>query len=507
MILQGSIMLRLKYKCSVLALLAAALSGPVLAQTATITPTTTFSSFTAGDLVVSVEGNGNGSATTYADNQAAPLSLYEFSSNGTSGASYVGSMTLPQTTVGNQSAISGEYGSSSEGTLQLSGNGQYLTVMGYGVNAQAFNNNPGAYGPDPTNTALGQSGSLTGQSYTAVPRVVALIGANGSVDTSTAIYNVFDQNNPRSAYTQNGTSFYISGQGNKDTTGGVFYAPNVGATAATPITGVDTNSKSNGSYNQDTRDVQIVNGQLYVSADSTEGTASKGYDIDRVGTLGAVGSPPTKTLNQQPTALSGINGQIGLSNGNGNSVNSSNGNIYLSPEQFFFANSTTLYIADSGDPKNGSSGTGTNQPGDGGLQKWSLVNGSWKLDYTLNTGLNLTSYTTSSDGVSGLYGLTGVVDANGNVELFATSYALGDTDPSYLYGITDALGDTQASQVGGEQFSVLADAPDDTNFKGVSFAPVAAVPEPSTWAMMILGFCGLAFMAYRRRTAPALRFV
>ena len=27
----------------------------------------------------------------------------------------------------------------------------------------------------------------------------------------------------------------------------------------------------------------------------------------------------------------------------------------------------------------------------------------------------------------------------------------------------------------------------------------AAVPEPSTWAMMILGFLGLGFMAYRRR--------
>jgi PEP-CTERM motif len=28
---------------------------------------------------------------------------------------------------------------------------------------------------------------------------------------------------------------------------------------------------------------------------------------------------------------------------------------------------------------------------------------------------------------------------------------------------------------------------------------VAATPEPSTWAMMILGFCGLGFMAYRRK--------
>jgi hypothetical protein len=29
--------------------------------------------------------------------------------------------------------------------------------------------------------------------------------------------------------------------------------------------------------------------------------------------------------------------------------------------------------------------------------------------------------------------------------------------------------------------------------------PVAAVPEPSTWAMMIMGFAGIGFMAYRRR--------
>jgi hypothetical protein len=33
---------------------------------------------------------------------------------------------------------------------------------------------------------------------------------------------------------------------------------------------------------------------------------------------------------------------------------------------------------------------------------------------------------------------------------------------------------------------------------------VAAVPEPSTWAMMILGFAGVGFMAYRRRKTAAL---
>ncbi len=33
---------------------------------------------------------------------------------------------------------------------------------------------------------------------------------------------------------------------------------------------------------------------------------------------------------------------------------------------------------------------------------------------------------------------------------------------------------------------------------------VAAVPEPSTWAMMLLGFAGVGFMAYRRKSKPAL---
>jgi hypothetical protein len=37
------------------------------------------------------------------------------------------------------------------------------------------------------------------------------------------------------------------------------------------------------------------------------------------------------------------------------------------------------------------------------------------------------------------------------------------------------------------------------------FGFAAAVPEPSTWAMMILGFAGVGFMAYRKKSA--LRFI
>jgi PEP-CTERM motif len=45
--------------------------------------------------------------------------------------------------------------------------------------------------------------------------------------------------------------------------------------------------------------------------------------------------------------------------------------------------------------------------------------------------------------------------------------------------------------------------PESGNFE-IGVAAVAAVPEPSTWAMMILGFAGLGFMAYRRKSKPAL---
>lgn len=34
--------------------------------------------------------------------------------------------------------------------------------------------------------------------------------------------------------------------------------------------------------------------------------------------------------------------------------------------------------------------------------------------------------------------------------------------------------------------------------------PVAAVPEPSTWAMMVLGFLGLSFLVYRRKNQNSL---
>ena len=293
-----------------IALASALLTSPLLTSVQSFAQQTQY--FTPGNLVVSVEGcgvyagtcttvpngagngTGNSSVGGYGDNQAGPFTLFQFTPTGTASATYVNSLVLPQTISGANFPVSGEYGSSSEGTLHLSGSGRFLTIMGYGVTATDFNANPPAFGAAPSN-ALGQSGSLTNQTYTTVPRVVALIDSTGNVNSSTPLYNIFNTNNPRSIFTADGTTAYVSGQGaSGDATGGVFYSP-LGAPNSAPvaITGLDA---TNNTVAQDTRDVQIVNGNtLYVSVDTKGGSnAARSY----VGTLGTPGPcpPPPSAL-------------------------------------------------------------------------------------------------------------------------------------------------------------------------------------------------------------------
>lgn len=482
----------------------------------------TLNDFTVGDLVIDTVTNSTTLSNAAALDTASPLTLEEFSlgAGGTS-ATTVGTLTLPQTQNGADWAISGEYGSASEGLLQLSGNGQYLTIMGYGVNATTFNNAPlSTYGT----AALGQTTSLTaveqtGTIYTTVPRVVALIGGNTSVDTTTALTDVFNTNNPRSVYTANGTTFYVSGQGasKTDPTQGVFYALK-GATTATPI-----------DNSTDTRFVTEYNGTLYVSRDQNP-PGSGNQNFTNVSSLkNAQGGLPTSSAGlvtthitppASPYSSGGNNGSITLAAGTANGVNNARIGkfVYLSPEEFFFANSTTLYVADSGQPKNGNANAAA--LGEGGLQKWTLntTTNTWTLDYDLVNGLGsipnpagascalastlannacANANTPTAAGVTGLFGLTGEV-VGGQVELFATSYGLNELSPSYLYEITDTLSDTTIAQAGGESFTTLYSAPADVSIRGVSFAP--SVPEPATWAMMALGFAGLGFVGLRRAT-------
>jgi autotransporter passenger strand-loop-strand repeat protein len=404
----------------------------------------TLTAFTAGDLVLSVVGNVNNTGTLTLD-QASPIYLEELTTSG----SIVGQLILPQaTTVVNgvtEYGISGEYGSASEGSLALSADGQSLVILGYGVNANAFNTGT-VYGT----SALGQTTSIPGGTITPVPRIVADISYNGTVDTSTALYNIYNTNNPRAVATINGTTFYLSGQGVKgDTSEGVFYAHD-GATSATAI---DTST--------DTRSIAIYNGELYVSRDSTAST--KGTNIANYGST----LPTAKT---SPNILSGISQSVVLTAAQENTVNASavGTAVNLSPENFFFASPTVLYVADGGVPKNGG-------VGDGGLQKWVFNGTTWVLQYTLSAGLNLVNSTTATSGTSGLIGLTGTV-VNGVAQLYATNESVGELDQSYLYGITDTVSATSA---GNQSFTLLDTAAPGTIIRGISFAPTAATATVS----------------------------
>jgi hypothetical protein len=66
--------------------------------------------------------------------------------------------------------------------------------------------------------------------------------------------------------------------------------------------------------------------------------------------------------------------------------------------------------------------------------------------------------------------------------------------------ITDLITSPAFLITGGNGYTYQA--PNEFGTGTVSFT--AAVPEPSTWAMMILGFCGLGFMAYRQKNGAAL---
>ena len=179
-----------------------------------------------------VGGTGGTTGTgpnSYGDDQGAPWNLWQYSVNGASSVTFVNSLQLPQNISGANFPVSDDFGSQSEGTVQLSGNGLYLTMMGYGLNAATFNVNylnycPGstmlsnACVPENGNPAMAQTGTLLGQTYsgnTPVPRVAVLIDANGNVNSSTVLYGIFNQNDARSAYSPDGVNIYVSGQGCK----------------------------------------------------------------------------------------------------------------------------------------------------------------------------------------------------------------------------------------------------------------------------------------------------
>ncbi|MBO0715030.1 MAG: hypothetical protein J2P59_09755, partial [Acidimicrobiales bacterium] len=176
------------------------------------------------------------------------------------------------------------------------------------------------------------------------------------------------------------------------------------------------------------------------------------------------------------------------------------------PFGLWFANPTTLYVADEGAGDNAFDATTNTYSAaaastTAGLQKWSFnsSSGQWQLDYTLQHGLELGApYHVASQGkdeypvglndtdsgtglpwspaTDGLRNLTGRVNSNGTVSLWAATSTVsgsGDqgADPNKLVEITDDLGATSASQVTHEKFHTVIEATYGQVVRGVSFTP------------------------------------
>jgi hypothetical protein len=186
------------------------------------------------------------------------------------------------------------------------------------------------------------------------------------------------------------------------------------------------------------------------------------------------------------------------------------------PFGLWFANPTTLYVADEGAGDNTfDATTNTYSAAAGsttaGLQKWSFnsTTGAWQLDYVLQTGLDLgapyhvapdrrgdeypngLNTTDSGSGLpwapatDGLRGLTGRVNSNGTVSLWASTSTVsgsGDqgADPNKLVEITDNLGATTASQAGQERFHTVIQATYGQVVRGVAFTPGTPLTDGNT---------------------------
>ncbi|HXP29438.1 MAG TPA: hypothetical protein VN804_06755, partial [Solirubrobacteraceae bacterium] len=324
-------------------------------------------SLTPGDVVVYRVGTGTGALSS----GAFPVFLDEYAPNGT----LVESVALPTSTSGSNKPLVASGSGSSEGLLTLSGNGEYLMESGY-------------------DAAVGTA-KISETADTSDPRVIGRVSASGEINTSTALTDVGNANNPRGAASSDGKNLYWSGAG-KSTSGGVHFAT-LGASTSTLLSTSDTNARA----------VEIYNGQLYSSSDPTK----ESINIATVGsglptTSGqATTNLPFATAPSEPYAFSLLT--LGLGS---------------APD--------TMYVADNGA---------------GAIAKYSLISGKWTKEgsvavsavtgVTANDVSGVVTIFATTSGSSGeggvLYEFTDSSGVNGTLTGTATQIATAPANESF----------------------------------------------------------------------------
>ncbi|MFP6562771.1 hypothetical protein WJ542_31395 [Paraburkholderia sp. B3] len=415
------------------------------------------------------------------------------------------------------------FSSKSELALNLSSDGRYLTFMGYVAPVNTIDvsnaNTPGAN--DPTNP--------DGQAfYRAVAR---LDGAGHFTFTET---NAYSGNNGRAAVlnNSNGQGFYytvgnagngsnpqptnvILGAGSQFIEATNQHEAQQSPTTPTPLASfsvTELGAKADKVGKDDNfRGLTVYNNVVYFTKGSGSNGVNTVYFVDTTGTAcpSGVGVPVAGA--KLPTTPLAYNSATLQSNGLPNNVcilagfpstPNKTATTLAYPFGVWFANATTLYVADEGDGYAGGTDlyTHARMQTTAGLQKWVYNAGSksWKLAYTLQNGLDLgvpytvPGYPTSTNAATGLpwapatdglRNLTGHVDHDGTVTIWAitsTTSGNGDTgaDPNRLVAIRDVLSKTSTSGTSQEHFVTLRTAGFGEVLRGVQLAPGGFFGQP-----------------------------
>jgi hypothetical protein len=411
------------------------------------------------------------------------------------------------------SELSTSFSSKSEGALNLSTDGRDVTFMGYAAAPDIVDvsnaNTPGAI--DPTNPVPG-----------AYYRAVAQLSADGKFTFTET--NAYSGDNGRAAIEANvdGQSvFYTAGNAgngsNPQPTGVVLGA---GAQIITPSQLPETDQTVGlptpvGSFSvtqlgdkadkvgkdDNFRGIALYNNVLYFTKGSGGNGVDTVYFLDTTGTacpdgagLPAAGAKlPTAGIESTQTSA-GLASNMCILKGFPTALAKDATDASDYPFGLWFANPTTLYVADEGSGDNTyADGTYTADAASttAGLQKWvfNATAGQWQLAYTLQDGLNLgTPYTVRgyptginsvtglpwAPAIDGLRNLTGQVNRNGTVSIWAVTSTVsggGDqgADPNQLVEITDPL--NAAAPATEERFRTVVPAGYDQVVRGVSFTP------------------------------------
>jgi hypothetical protein len=363
--------------------------------------------------------------------------------------------------------------------------GFHLVFVGYagaGVGALDVSNSDAVAGQDPTNPVTFAFGS----GY-AFPRTIVSMDAHGQFAFTPTIN--YGGNNGRSALLGSNGLYYTVGNANNGNASkfGAANGTNPDVTETTGLEVVDPIAAS-------TVDVTIPAGNSAEVDPLIQYPLGKGGALDKPGKdnnyrgvtefggalyftkgSGSNGMDTVYTVNALPTIEQAASATISVAPGfPTDSARATNGNF--TPFAIFFADENTMYVTDEG------TGASIDATDHAGLEKWSLVDGTWQLDYVLRNGLigAVDTDLNGSDGqypdvtTVGLRNLTGVVNDDGTVTLYATtatSSAATDNgaDPNKVVQITDILAATSITgPVALESFSTIAGPTYGTVYRGVA---------------------------------------